>query len=119
MITNTYFLLYVENPMASADFYSRLLDKQPVQASADFTLFILDSGIKLGLWSRQVVKPEAQASVGGGELGWPWTAAKRWMNCTSTGGHWVSPSSSPRPPWGSATPCSPLTPTGTACECCT
>lgn len=70
MITNTYFLLYVENPMASADFYSRLLDKQPVQASADFTLFILDSGIKLGLWSRQVVKPEAQASAGGGELGW-------------------------------------------------
>ncbi|WMN19711.1 VOC family protein [Pseudomonas piscis] len=70
MITNTYFLLYVDSPIASADFYSRLLDKPPVQASADFTLFILNSGIKLGLWSRQVVRPESQVLAGGGELGW-------------------------------------------------
>ncbi|MBC2657166.1 VOC family protein [Pseudomonas sp. MSSRFD41] len=70
MITNTYFLLYVDSPIDSADFYSRLLDKPPAQASTDFALFILDSGIKLGLWSRQAVKPESQACAGGGELGW-------------------------------------------------
>ncbi len=70
MITNTYFLLYVDSPVASADFYSRLLDKQPVQSSPVFALFILDSGIKLGLWSRQLVQPQAQADAGSGELGW-------------------------------------------------
>ncbi|MEN5089385.1 VOC family protein [Pseudomonas protegens] len=70
MITNTYFLLYVDSPTASAEFYSRLLDKPPVESSPTFALFILDSGIKLGLWSRHTVEPSAQATGGGGELGW-------------------------------------------------
>lgn len=68
--TNTYFLLYVDSPAVSAQFYSRLLDKQSVESSPTFALFILDSGIKLGLWSRHTVQPSAQAVGGGGELGW-------------------------------------------------
>ncbi|PNG31060.1 VOC family protein [Pseudomonas protegens] len=70
MISNTYFLLYVDSPPLSAEFYSRLLDKQPVESSPSFALFILDSGIKLGLWSRHTVEPSAQSTGGGGELGW-------------------------------------------------
>lgn len=70
MITNTYFLLYVDSPAVSAQFYSRLLDKPPVESSPTFALFILDSGIKLGLWSRHTVQPSAQTAGGGSELGW-------------------------------------------------
>ncbi|MDP9525431.1 VOC family protein [Pseudomonas protegens] len=70
MTRNTYFLLYVDSPAISAQFYSRLLDKPPVESSPTFALFILDSGIKLGLWSRHTVEPSPQATGGGGELGW-------------------------------------------------
>ncbi|WP_025128803.1 VOC family protein [Pseudomonas sp. PH1b] len=70
MITHTYFLLYVDSPAVSAAFYSRLLNKSPVESSQTFALFILDSGIKLGLWSRHTVEPSAAATGGGGELGW-------------------------------------------------
>ncbi|MGE7957260.1 VOC family protein [Pseudomonas sp. NPDC089530] len=67
-ITSTYLLLYVDSPATSANFYSRLLDKPPVELSPTFALFILDSGLKLGLWSRQDVEPAAQITGGGGEL---------------------------------------------------
>ena len=64
-----YFLRYVDSPAASANFYSRLLDKPPVELNPTFALFILDNGVKLGLWSRHTVEPAAQATVGGGEVG--------------------------------------------------
>ncbi|QQZ43916.1 VOC family protein [Pseudomonas sp. SK3(2021)] len=66
--TNTYLLLYVDSPATSANFYSRLLDRPPVELSPTFALFILDSGLKLGLWSRQDVEPATQVTGGGGEL---------------------------------------------------
>ncbi|NVZ73023.1 VOC family protein [Pseudomonas costantinii] len=64
-----YFLLYVDSPANSANFYSRLLDKPPVELNPTFALFILDNGVKLGLWSRHTVEPAAQITGGGGELG--------------------------------------------------
>jgi catechol 2,3-dioxygenase-like lactoylglutathione lyase family enzyme len=64
-----YLLLYVDSPATSANFYSRLLDKPPVELQPTFALFILDSGVKLGLWSRHTVEPPAEAAGGGGELG--------------------------------------------------
>ncbi|POA33452.1 MULTISPECIES: VOC family protein [Pseudomonas] len=64
-----YLLLYVDSPATSANFYSRLLDKPPVELQPTFALFILDSGVKLGLWSRHTVEPAAEAAGGGGELG--------------------------------------------------
>ncbi|WP_206429803.1 VOC family protein [Pseudomonas chlororaphis] len=66
--TSTYLLLYVDSPATSANFYSRLLDRPPVELSPTFALFILDSGLKLGLWSRQDVEPATQVAGGGGEL---------------------------------------------------
>ena len=64
-----YFLLYVDSPATSANFYSRLLGKPPVELNPTFALFILDNGVKLGLWSRHTVEPAAQLTGGGGEVG--------------------------------------------------
>ncbi|MEX5556787.1 VOC family protein [Pseudomonas rhodesiae] len=64
-----YFLLYVDSPATSANFYSRLLDKPPVELNPTFALFILDNGVKLGLWSRHTVEPAATLTGGGAEVG--------------------------------------------------
>lgn len=63
-----YFLLYVDSPATSANFYSRLLDQPPVELNPTFALFILGNGVKLGLWSRHTVAPAAQLTGGGGEV---------------------------------------------------
>lgn len=61
-------LLYVDNPPASAKFYANLLDKQALDVSPTFAVFMLDTGVKLGLWSKHTVEPGA-TPVGGSELG--------------------------------------------------
>src|SRR5213078_1001519 len=61
-------ILYVDSPAASARFYAELLGKQPVETSPTFTMFALDSGVMLGLWSRYTVEPATVAGAGGGEL---------------------------------------------------
>lgn len=62
-------LLYVADPAASAAFYARLLGRDPVEASPAFALFVLPSGLALGLWSRTDVEPAPLASGGGSEIG--------------------------------------------------
>lgn len=62
-----FFLIYVDNPMASAAFYEDLLEHGPVESSPTFAMFALSSGARLGLWSRHTVEPAA-TGVGGGEL---------------------------------------------------
>ena len=64
-----FILLYVDHVQTSASFYSRLFDCTPVESSNNFALFILKSGLKLGLWTRQAVAPTAQLTGGGSELG--------------------------------------------------
>jgi catechol 2,3-dioxygenase-like lactoylglutathione lyase family enzyme len=66
-MTPTYVLLYVENPTRSSEFYGRLLGLAPVEASANFAMFVLPSGVKLGLWARGDVAPAA-TRPGGTEL---------------------------------------------------
>jgi catechol 2,3-dioxygenase-like lactoylglutathione lyase family enzyme len=66
-----YVLLYVDNAAASAAFYRELLDKEPVEASPTFALFVLSSGVKLVLWSRHTVEPAAGALPGCAELVFP------------------------------------------------
>ena len=63
-----FIILYVDNPPASADFYAGLLRKTPVESSPTFAMFIMKSGLKLGLWSKHTVEPAAAAAGGGGEL---------------------------------------------------
>jgi len=66
-----YVLLYVDQPAASSAFYADLLDLQPVKSSPTFVLFVLPSGLKLGLWSRHTAEPKVLASGGGSELAFP------------------------------------------------
>ena len=40
-----------------------------MELNPTFALFILDNGVKLGLWSRHTVQPAAQFTGGGGEVG--------------------------------------------------
>jgi len=62
------FILYVEDAATSAAFYSALLGREPIESSPAFAMFALDSGARLGLWSRATVEPAAALTGGGGEL---------------------------------------------------
>jgi len=61
-------VLYVQEAPASAKFYTDLLGRGPVEASPNFAMFALGSGLMLGLWSRSEVAPGATAAAGGSEL---------------------------------------------------
>lgn len=63
-----YVLLYVDQPLASGAFYGDLLNLQPVESSPTFVLFVLPTGLKLGLWSRHTAEPKVLAHGGGSEL---------------------------------------------------
>lgn len=63
MFEPNFILLYVDSPERSAAFYATLLDKQPLEASPTFAMFVLGSGVKLGLWARHTVEPSAVASA--------------------------------------------------------
>ena len=63
-----FILLYVNDPTASAAFYTELLGHPPVEASPTFAMFALSSGVMLGLWSRHTVEPAAPPHFGGCEL---------------------------------------------------
>lgn len=61
-------LLYVNSPEASATFYSKLLDRPPIEASPTFTMFALGEGLMLGLWSKHTVEPRPAGAAGASEL---------------------------------------------------
>ena len=63
-----FILLYVENPIASAAFYEKLLGRPPVDSSANFVMFVLDNGLRLGLWREGDVRPKPAAQPGGSEI---------------------------------------------------
>ncbi len=63
-----FIILYVNNPPVSTDFYTTILGKSPVEASPTFAMFALESGVMLGLWSRQTVEPVADTSPGACEV---------------------------------------------------
>ena len=61
-------LLYVADPAISAAFYTRLLARPPVDQDPDFAMFILDSGLALGLWRRDEVAPAPASTPGACDL---------------------------------------------------
>ena len=68
-MANPFFVIfYVENPLASAVFYEKILGKPPVEAAPTFVIFALENGVRLGLWSRPTVEPKATAPCGGSEI---------------------------------------------------
>jgi catechol 2,3-dioxygenase-like lactoylglutathione lyase family enzyme len=68
MLDPHYILCYVNSPEVSAAFYAGLLGHDPVEASPGFALFVLRSGVKLGLWARDDVAPAVSALPGCAEL---------------------------------------------------
>ncbi|MER9329108.1 VOC family protein [Mesorhizobium sp. M0488] len=68
MTSPNFVILYVDQPERSGAFYSALLEREPVESSPTFVLFVLDAGFKLGLWSRHTVEPAAAGTGGGAEL---------------------------------------------------
>jgi len=50
MTDPNFIILYVDSPAISAQFYTDLLGKQPIDASPAFVMFALGSGAMLGLW---------------------------------------------------------------------
>ncbi len=56
------------DPVASAAFYAKLLGRPAIEASPTFAMFALDSGVMLGLWSRDTVAPAVKAQAGGSEV---------------------------------------------------
>ncbi|MBN8904169.1 MAG: VOC family protein [Rhodospirillales bacterium] len=64
--------LYVRDPATSSRFYATLLQREPVDASPTFVLFVgHPNGTMIGLWQRDGVEPAAAPSTGAaGELGW-------------------------------------------------
>src|SRR5580693_4444314 len=61
-------LLYVDEPKASAAFYARLLDRQPLESSPNFVMFELSPDLRLGLWARRGVEPAPRGAADTGEL---------------------------------------------------
>jgi len=61
-------ILYVADPVASAAFYTTLLDHAPIEASPTFAMFRLEGGTMLGLWSRAGVEPRPDGAPGSSEI---------------------------------------------------
>jgi catechol 2,3-dioxygenase-like lactoylglutathione lyase family enzyme len=68
MSSLNFVLLYVADPRRSAEFYAEILDRKPVELSAGFAMFVLPSGLKVGLWKREEVQPPAEGAPGSAEL---------------------------------------------------
>jgi predicted enzyme related to lactoylglutathione lyase len=67
MANFSFVLLYVENPPASATFYSELTGRPIIETSPTFAMLPLTEGVMLGLWSKHTVEPKASAP-GGSEV---------------------------------------------------
>ncbi|QND52369.1 drug:proton antiporter [Phyllobacterium sp. 628] len=61
-------ILYVTDATRSRAFYADLLKRQPIEESPNFSMFILDSGLMLGLWARDKVEPAVTGTGSSSEL---------------------------------------------------
>ncbi|MBS0635547.1 MAG: VOC family protein [Verrucomicrobia bacterium] len=61
-------LLFVESPQESCEFYKKLLQREPLEASPTFCLFQFDNGIQLGCWSRHTAEPKVVATPSTAEI---------------------------------------------------
>lgn len=59
---------FVDSPLKSAPFYSRILGMNPVEESPTFVMFTFPSGIHLGLWPCHTASPRPVSLGGGSEL---------------------------------------------------
>jgi len=64
MRTLNYLLLAVRDPLKSAELYTRLLGREPVEKASTFVLYVLPSGLKLGLWLADEMEPKPNPTGG-------------------------------------------------------
>jgi catechol 2,3-dioxygenase-like lactoylglutathione lyase family enzyme len=64
MTTLNYLLLAAANPKKSGELYRKLLGLDPVENSETFVLFVLPSGLKLGLWLAGEMEPKVGKADG-------------------------------------------------------
>jgi catechol 2,3-dioxygenase-like lactoylglutathione lyase family enzyme len=65
-----FILVYVQDVRASEAFYASILGRPAIDSSPTFAMLAAAPGLKLGLWRRDGVKPQASAP-GGGEIAFP------------------------------------------------
>jgi predicted enzyme related to lactoylglutathione lyase len=59
-----YLLLAVRDPLASAELYNKLLGREPVERSRTFVLYVLPTGLKIGLWLADEMAPPPKPAGG-------------------------------------------------------
>ena len=64
MRTLNYLLLPVRSPQQSAKLYTQLLGCEPVENSPTFVLYVLPTGLKIGLWIASEMQPKPAAPGG-------------------------------------------------------
>lgn len=64
MRTLNYLLLAVRDPLKSAELYTKLLGREPVEKAPTFVLFVLPTGLKIGLWLADEMEPKPLAAGG-------------------------------------------------------
>ncbi len=64
MTTLNYLLLAARDPQKSAETYTKILGGPPVENSPGFVLYVLDNGIKIGLWKTDEIEPKAKPAGG-------------------------------------------------------
>ncbi|RYE46842.1 MAG: hypothetical protein EOP24_13000 [Hyphomicrobiales bacterium] len=64
MRTLNYLLLAVRDPLKSAELYSKLLGREPVEKAPTFVLYALPTGLKIGLWLANEMEPKPNAAGG-------------------------------------------------------
>ena len=64
MRTLNYLLLAVRDPLKSAELYSKLLGREPVAKAPTFVLYVLPTGLKIGLWLANEMEPKPNAAGG-------------------------------------------------------
>jgi len=62
MNTPNYTILFVEDPLASADLYAGLFGVEPAHTSGNFVMFVLPHGYKFALWAS--ADPDAHIAGG-------------------------------------------------------
>lgn len=61
-------ILYVDQPERSSALYASLFNRQPVESSPTFVMFVLDNHLTFGLWSKDTTLPAPTAAGGGSEV---------------------------------------------------
>ncbi|WP_055049038.1 VOC family protein [Devosia sp. A16] len=64
MRTLNYLLLAVRDPLRSAELYTRLLGRDPVEIAPTFVLYVLPTGLKIGLWLSDEMEPKPKPAGG-------------------------------------------------------